>query len=138
MAPKTKEQFEQIRQKSMRTIMQAALELFAHNGFHNTSISQIASKAGVSKGLLYNYFDSKKALLDAILAGALHQGQELIDGSLELSDNPASQLERIVRSSFKAVKENLEYWKLLLSLSLQSDVFEEIKIFLTDSSILSF
>ena len=53
--PKTKEQFEEIRNKSKAAIIEAALELFANNGFHNTSITQIAKKAGVSKGLMYNY-----------------------------------------------------------------------------------
>jgi len=48
-------------------ILEAGLTLFAKKGFHATSISQIAAKAEVSKGLTYNYFNSKEALLLAII-----------------------------------------------------------------------
>ena len=48
-------------------ILEAGLNLFAKNGFHGTSVSQIAAAASVSKGLTYNYFDSKEALLLAII-----------------------------------------------------------------------
>ncbi|HEY6906435.1 MAG TPA: helix-turn-helix domain-containing protein, partial [Ignavibacteriaceae bacterium] len=52
MSPRTKEQFEKLRESSRTEILNAALELFAQNGFHGTSISQIAEKAGISKGLM--------------------------------------------------------------------------------------
>lgn len=69
MSPRTKVQFEKIRQKSRENIENIALELFALKGYHATSISQIAERAGISKGgLLYNYFKSKEQLLDSIIA----------------------------------------------------------------------
>ena len=48
-------------------ILDAALNLFSEQGFHQTPVDQIARKAGVSKGLTYNYFESKDALLAAII-----------------------------------------------------------------------
>lgn len=48
-------------------ILDAALDLFATRGFHRTSVDQIATKAGVSKGLTYNYFDRKEDLLIALV-----------------------------------------------------------------------
>ncbi len=48
-------------------ILEAALDLFAEKGFHATSVDQIAKRAGVSKGLTYNYFKSKEELLIAII-----------------------------------------------------------------------
>lgn len=48
-------------------ILDAALDLFAEKGFHATSVDQIAKRAGVSKGLTYNYFSSKEELLVAII-----------------------------------------------------------------------
>jgi len=42
--------------------MNTALQLFENNGYESTSISKIALTAGVSKGLMYNYFPSKVAL----------------------------------------------------------------------------
>ncbi len=49
MSPRTKAQFEEIRQKSRENIENIALELFALKGYHATSISQIAKKAGISR-----------------------------------------------------------------------------------------
>lgn len=57
-------------QDGKEKILTAALKLFAQNGFHATSVSQIAAAAKVSKGLAYNYFDSKEALLLTIIEQA--------------------------------------------------------------------
>ena len=48
-------------------IMETALQLFACKGYGQTSIALIAREAGVAQGLMYNYFDSKEALLLAIM-----------------------------------------------------------------------
>jgi len=42
--------------------MNTALQLFENNGYESISISKIALTAGISKGLMYNYFPSKVAL----------------------------------------------------------------------------
>ena len=43
--------------------MDVALQHFANKGFHATTIYHIAEHAGISKGLMYNYFNSKEELL---------------------------------------------------------------------------
>lgn len=50
-----------------RTILKASAVLFARNGFDRTSISEIAAACGVSKALLYHYFDTKEQVLVAII-----------------------------------------------------------------------
>lgn len=55
------------RQDRYRSIVEAAQQVFVEKGLHQTSMSDIARDAGVSDGLLYRYFDSKRALLDAVL-----------------------------------------------------------------------
>ena len=67
MSPRSAKQFDDIRKQKSKLIMETALELFAENGFHATSISQIAKKAGISKGLIYNYFESKNDILEEII-----------------------------------------------------------------------
>ncbi len=47
-------------------VMQAALELFAAQGYANTSVQQVVEAAGVTKGAMYHYFQSKDDLLFAI------------------------------------------------------------------------
>ncbi|MFZ5512424.1 MAG: TetR/AcrR family transcriptional regulator, partial [Pseudomonadota bacterium] len=60
----------------------AALELFVEKGFAATRLDEIAARAGVSKGTLYLYFDSKEELFKAVirdsLLPALAQGEELV------------------------------------------------------------
>lgn len=49
----------------------AALELFVEKGFAATRLEDIAVRAGVSKGTLYLYFDSKEALFKAVIQEGL-------------------------------------------------------------------
>lgn len=127
MAPKTKEQFEEIRQQSMDIIMRAALELFGHNGYHSTSISKIAQEAGVSKGLIYNYFKSKEDLLKRIILEALETGEHIVDEALKLSEDPFKQLTALVETSIEMIKSNMHYWKLVTSLAFQGDVLTPVE-----------
>ncbi len=48
-------------------ILEAALELFSANGYHGTSMKQLAAAAGVSKGLLFHHFTDKAQLLAALI-----------------------------------------------------------------------
>ena len=54
-------------------ILEAALELFSVQGFEATSISQIASAVGIRKASLYSHFESKQAILDALVQDVLMQ-----------------------------------------------------------------
>ena len=45
----------------------AALDLFVEKGFAATRLDDVAARAGVSKGTLYLYFDSKEALFRAVV-----------------------------------------------------------------------
>lgn len=48
-------------------ILEAALELFARNGFLGTSMSDIASQLGITKGALYKHYTGKQEILDSIV-----------------------------------------------------------------------
>src|SRR5918996_2480791 len=50
-------------------ILQAALELFSSKGFHDTTMEEVATAAGVAKGTVYLYFQSKEHLLLALKRG---------------------------------------------------------------------
>ena len=52
-------------------VLDAALELFTENGFAATRVEDIAAKAGISKGTVYLYFDSKEALMEGLIDRAL-------------------------------------------------------------------
>jgi len=121
MAPRTTEQFGKIRLEKMVLIMETSLELFAENGYHATSISQIAKKAGISKGLIYNYFDSKKELLDALIT----HGFDSIFQNFDLKEDGILTKEEFIhfiKQNFNLLRDNLQHWKLFYSLLLQPQV----------------
>jgi TetR/AcrR family fatty acid metabolism transcriptional regulator len=49
-----------------RVILDAAVRVFARQGFHTCSVSDIADEAGVAYGLVYHYFSSKEQILDTL------------------------------------------------------------------------
>lgn len=126
MSPRSKKQYEEIRQKSTEAIKAAAMELFAHNGYHSTSISQIAREAGVSKGLLYNYFDSKEALLHDIIMAAVEMAEQMMGQIFSSPADAAEQLRSMTEVMFDLIQEDLHYWKLMTSLAFQTDVLTSL------------
>lgn len=64
-------------------LLAAALELFVERGYAATKLDEVAAKAGVSKGTLYLYFDSKEALFKAVIQQGilpvLDQGDEMLE-----------------------------------------------------------
>lgn len=120
MSPLTKEQFESIREESKTKIIAVALQLFSKKGFENTSISDIAKEAGISKGLTYNYFKSKDELLEATLLFILSNVVEVLEKGQHISD-PFKRLEFFIRTNFELLKKEPDFWKMFVVLSLQLD-----------------
>jgi AcrR family transcriptional regulator len=127
MSPRSKAQFEEIRQKSMQSIKEAALELFGRSGYHSTSISQIAKAAGISKGLLYNYFENKEALLEAIIMEAVEMGEAMMEEMKNRPGSAAEKLEQLTEASFMIVQQDPHYWKLMTALAFQTDALKSLQ-----------
>jgi len=121
MSPRTENQNELIRQVKRKQIMEAALDLFANVGYHPTSISEIAKRAGISKGLMYNYFDSKVDLLLSIVI----EGYDRMNISFDSDrDGVLSRDEMIlfVTDFLEQIKTDPNYWKLYFSVMGQPTV----------------
>lgn len=121
MCPRTSSQFETIRQEKTRLILDTALELFAERGYHQTSISDIAKRAGISKGLLYNYFESKEEVLRSIV----QTGYDAAYSNLDLNGDHSLARDEFVhflRVTFQSVRENPKFWKLYSALVLQPGI----------------
>lgn len=61
------------RGNTKQEILEASLELFSVQGFEATSIAQIADAVGIRKASLYSHFESKQAILDALVKDILGQ-----------------------------------------------------------------
>lgn len=125
MSPRTSQQFEIIRQEKTKLILDTALELFAEKGYHQTSISDITRRAGISKGLVYNYFESKEAVLRSII----QTGYDTAYSNLDLNgDHMLAEEEFIafLRLTFRSVRENPRFWKLYSALVMQPGIQDMI------------
>ena len=126
MSPRTKKQFEEIREERKQQIMHAALILFANKGFDATSISMIAKEAGISKGLMYNYFESKEKLIVEIMDGMIEEMLSMFDpnhdGVLE-----AHEMKNFIHIMLHHVKENQQLYKLYFHVIMQPKVFALIE-----------
>lgn len=75
----------------------AAIALFVEKGYAATKLDDIAARAGVSKGTLYLYFDSKEALFEAVIregvVSAIEAGEALL---VDDAANPATLLREIL------------------------------------------
>lgn len=106
--------------------METALELFAESGFHATSMSQIAKKAGISKGLTYNYFESKNEILEEIIETSSNKIYENFDINHDgiLTEEEFYQF---IRQTFQLINNNRRFWKLYTTVILQTNILETKK-----------
>lgn len=120
--PRTKEQFEVIRQSSKKKILTAALEIFAKEGYHSSTIGMISKHAGVSQGLLYNYFESKEELLNDLIIGMM---ENLMCEFLPVNPNEKltkKDIVNFINVGIDLVLKDPKYWKLYFSVFVQPDV----------------
>lgn len=64
-----------------RLILDAAITVFARQGFHHCRVSDVADEAGVAYGLVYHYFDSKEQILNELF---LERWQVMLDAIAEI------------------------------------------------------
>ena len=101
--------------------MDAALVLFASEGYSHCSIAQLARHAGISKGLMYNYFESKEALLIALIEDGIKDLMIMMDPNMDGQLEPG-EVEGFIRKFFDSINNNIQFWSLFLSVVLQPPV----------------
>lgn len=125
MSPRTKAQNEEIRQQTRQQILDAAFELFANVGYSKTSISAVAKKAGVSKGLIYHYFDSKEAILEGIFDQLVQIGEEILN--FPEGFTPTDKIRQILEQTFGFIENQTGLGKLMIGLALQTDTMKTLQ-----------
>ena len=94
-------------------ILDVALEVFARSGFHGTSMNEVAEAAGVTKPVLYQHFDSKRDLYQALLDEVGHRLLSAIAKAVAAADDGKSQTELGFRAYFRWVAEDHDAFLLL-------------------------
>ena len=80
-------------------ILDAALAVFAQKGFAATKLDDIAARAGITKGTIYLYFDSKQALFEALARQSVGAQIELVTAQLATFPGSSAELLRFVLST---------------------------------------
>lgn len=120
MSPRNEAQLEQVRQRSRGMIQNAALAAFMENGFDATSIAEIARRAGVSKGLIYNYYENKEALLRSVMEDRIREAMDTF-GSIPPDAPPSEKLRHIIERTLEDRTERAELYRLYYGLLFQPD-----------------
>ncbi len=108
------------------SIIQTALQLFSTNGFHKTTIPDIAAKLGMSVGNLYNYFSSKDLLAQEIIRYTSEVLGEKIREVNMLDVSAEEKVHKIVEIYFSMAKEKPEMIEYFLRVYLSNrEVFSD-------------
>jgi AcrR family transcriptional regulator len=108
------------------TIVTAALKLFAMQGYASTPISLIAKTAGVSQGLMYNFFNSKEELLREMMRLGAEDIANSMESYLTVSD-PREAIRNHIMKTIDIIQQQKEFWRLLHSIRLQGMVMQVVE-----------
>ncbi|MFN8625510.1 MAG: TetR/AcrR family transcriptional regulator [Candidatus Binatia bacterium] len=100
-------------------ILATASRLFAEQGYENTSLSQVARQAKVSKALIFWHFDSKEKLYRSALRKTLEPYFIDVDSLDGLGER--EQIERLIDLFYDFVHEHVDSVRFFLNLTLQGD-----------------
>ena len=125
MSPRTSNQLQQLRETKKQQIMQAALKVFASQGFNGATINMIAKEAGIAKGLMYSYYESKEKLLGELLTFGMQKAASFLyedaTGKLETKKDFAASLRKMIQLFL----EEADFWRLYTMLALQPHIAEK-------------
>src|SRR5437764_11297854 len=87
-------------------ILDAAVKVFAQEGFYNAKVSQIAHAAGVADGTIYLYFKSKDDLLISLFEDRMERVNSTLRAALAAGVNAVDRLKRVVRLHLEMIEQN--------------------------------
>jgi AcrR family transcriptional regulator len=110
---KTKNKINSLEPNARERLLETAANLFAEKGYAGTYVREIVEKAGVSKPVLYYYFQSKEGLFFAILEWASDVQQNVLN---EIFEAPGTVIDRFVylyRRVYKGIQQYQSLYKMI-------------------------
>ena len=120
MAGGTKRLPRAVREQQM---LDAAVQMFSVNGFHETSMDVIAAEAKISKPMLYLYYGSKEELFGACLTRELSRFVEAVREDVDLEQSPHDLLRSTILSVLQYIDANRASWIVLYTQATSSQAF---------------
>jgi AcrR family transcriptional regulator len=97
-----------------RQILDAAIGVFARQGFHSTRVSDIADEAGVAYGLVYHYFRSKEEVLNELFTERWSLLLAAIDEADSGDRPPREKLETVAAFIIESYRHDPELMKVII------------------------
>ncbi|EGG32116.1 TetR/AcrR family transcriptional regulator [Paenibacillus sp. HGF5] len=111
--PRTKEQYEEMRNATRQKIQSAGMRLFVQKGFGSTNVQDIADAAGISIGLLYRHYKTKESLFNELVEFALNGLTQIIQ-TFEDADSPKKLMTQFVDEIYHDMQDGEELANLLI------------------------
>ncbi|WP_411553603.1 TetR/AcrR family transcriptional regulator [Paenibacillus lautus] len=111
--PRTKEQYEEMRNATRQKIQSAGMRLFVQKGFGSTNVQDIADAAGISIGLLYRHYKTKDSLFNELVEFALDGLTQIIQ-TFEDADSPKKLMTQFVDEIYHDMQDGEELANLLI------------------------
>ena len=120
MAGGTKRLPRAVREQQM---LDAAVQMFSVNGYHETSMDAIAAQAAISKPMLYLYYGSKEELFGACLDRELTRFVDVVRADIDFTQGPRDLLRNAVMSFMNYIDTNRASWIVLYTQATSSQAF---------------
>ena len=120
MAGGTKRLPRAVREQQM---LDAAVQMFSVNGYHETSMDAIAAQAEISKPMLYLYYGSKEELFGACLDRELTRFVDVVRADIDFKQSPKDLLRNAVLSFLNYIDTNRASWIVLYTQATSSQAF---------------
>jgi AcrR family transcriptional regulator len=123
MSPRSKEQYEQIKDERREQILYAALRVFSRRGLAATKIGDVAEAAGLSHGLVYHYFESKDAIFVELVRRAVRGAAVSLSEIEQLPLEPLDKIRAISSSVLAGIESSADsaYYFFLMMQAYVSD-----------------
>jgi len=87
--------------RTRKCILDSAVKLFSKNGFEQTSIEELAKEAGIGKGTVYSYFQTKRDIVKAFCDDQLEYTRSELAAKTKTDTSLVEQLLIIFMADFK-------------------------------------
>jgi AcrR family transcriptional regulator len=104
-------------------MLDAAVQMFSVNGYHETSMDVIAAKAEISKPMLYLYYGSKEDLFGACLDRELSRFIDGVREDIDLEQSPKGLLRNTIVSFLHYIDANRASWIVMYTQATSSQAF---------------
>ncbi len=108
--------------ETRRKLLEAATKEFAERGFDGANVDHISRAAGFAKGTIYNYFESKRALMTALIQEFSQAHVDFVNKEVLQEARADRRMERFFRAGFEFVVLHIAQGRVIVNLLYGSDV----------------